>query len=104
MLRVSGRFELPGVDFGAIEFQKIIMVQFFPSRLYSSMYFVFCSGWQGHEMKLEHVGPTFSIFDGMPAKFTQKLLWLVLADKNFTGAIYVWLKAHSNDYSTIGQN
>ena len=55
-------------------------------------------------MKLEHVGPTFSIFDGMPAKFTQKLLWLVLADKNSTGAIYVWFKAHSNDYSTIGQN
>ena len=57
------------------------MVQFFPSRLYFSIYFVFCSGWQGHEMKLEQVRPTFSILNGMPAKFTQKLLWLVLADK-----------------------
>ena len=71
MLRVSERFELPGVDFAPTEFQKIIMVQFFPSRLYFSMYFVFCSGWQGHEMKVEQVGPTFSIFNGMPAKLTQ---------------------------------
>ena len=57
------------------------MVQFFPSRLYFSIYFVLCSGWQGHKMKLEQVRPTFSILNGMPAKFTQKLLWLVLADK-----------------------
>ena len=32
-------------------------------------------------MKLEQVRPAFSILNGMPAKFNQKLLWLVLADK-----------------------
>ena len=37
----------------------------------------------GHGLKLENVGPTFSTFNAMPVKTTNKLLWLVLPGEFF---------------------
>ena len=49
---------------------------------------------------------TFSSFNVMPAKLTKKLLWVVLHGEvvsyllhNYTGAIFLWVKAQSNDFS-----
>ena len=57
---------------------------------------------------LKKLDQTFSSFNVMPTKITKKLLWLVLSDENCsyllynsTGAFCVWVKALSNDLSTI---
>ena len=54
-------------------------------------------GKDGHGLKLEKFGPTFSSFEAMAAKITRNVFSLVLSDlyflPNSTGAFCVWVKA-----------